>query len=89
MSVEGVSTQLCGNWVVEGDEGCDSGPGGDGCCDSTCELRRNATCRWVCLGSGHVSGEWACHWRVGVLEESGVSVGSGGVSRAVGVLVGQ
>ena len=48
MSVEGVSTQLCGNWLVEGDEGCDSGPGGDGCCDSTCELRRNATCRWVC-----------------------------------------
>ena len=52
MSGVGVSTQLCGNWLVEGDEDCDSGPGGDDCCDSTCVLRVNASCRWVC--------QWVC-----------------------------
>lgn len=48
MSAEGVSTQLCGNWLVEGEEDCDSGPGGDVCCTGDCRFKGNANCRWVC-----------------------------------------
>ena len=41
----------CGNYVVDEMEKCDAGfagrLGSDPCCDSSCQLRTGADCRWV------------------------------------------